>query len=1035
MVSVKCPECGTEYEIDERKSHRSRCPACGCRRVTIEQHADEDVRRQLAEKKGEAAQECRRAMEEYERTGSVKRVHAVIENCASYRGVKDFGEMWRLFILSVAGESVHRGDRELQTYLKNHAKKYDSESDEEDGLYRSVLQSYPNIGTNNDWDDLIRRTHGDETEFTVLSENIINYIVRAQDKAFAMDIFYLLAAKGAEWAEAGRIYLRTLLSSSAVAVQVFPRLAINRRTRTFFLDVSAYCRKYLSGDSKITLKEMIVWENYVGACNFCKRRNIGVAAAVIAVLFSAGTGIYFYLDAPAAGSIEFNVDRVIETTYGEPMDLSAYSVTYRKNSGREVEAPLTQSMLRGFDPELVGDQQTAYIEYEGERIGITVLVNPAVLDAPVLVQSGNYVTWDFVANAAGYSIYVNSTSAPVAQVEGLSYDLSANANFGALTVTVRAESTSEKYVSSSLSSPLSVTKLQAPQGISYAGGELRWGAVEGAAFYEVAVNGIPLTAEGNSCRADLVQGENQIVIIAKSGSASVVDGIARETFVYSKLEAASQPSYSDGRILWEAGDGAISFSLYVDGEYWRDVTRTYIDIEADGFSSAFGEGEHVIGIVCRSSLTGVEASDMSEFSVDVGNRIRREGEVLRWDGVGQGATYNLVLNGQPLAPLSSPYLAIGESQWLVGENILSVTAELGTRTIVCETVTVTKLSAPIVSVAGGGWVSDGGASARYRFDGGAWSASLPAFTDITAGEHRLEAMRAGDQAALELDSDIAQLTICKPSSPVIAVEGGQLVGNITADGCALQLYYRREGGEMYAPISSLTDIRTAGNYTIYAVFSATDALAEQCGFVLDSEPSNEVPVTKLPAPSVFYEEGEEFVTSDSEGARFFYVQDGEEHELPGGQIAALPVGTFQIYARLYASATGELTSENTPQDARVSVYNLDVKLSINSATQSQIYAVFDGCEGIASLTFNYEMRYYNSEGVQIGRKVSVTAVTAYNNENASLSTIATRLNYYTLDIMFEEGYSFADAYKLEFVVYFTGEDGAVGRTLSASMII
>lgn len=1035
MVSVKCPKCGTEYEIDERKSHKSRCPACGYRRVTIEQNADEDVRKKFAEKKGEAAEECRKALEEYEQTGSVKRLHAVIENCANYRGVEGFGEMWRLFILSVAGESVRRGDRELQTYLKNHAKKYDAESDGEDGLYLSVLQSYSNVGANNDWDDLIRRTQGDEEKFTALSENIIGYIVRKRDKAFAMDIFHLLAAKGAEWADAGRIYLRTLLSSGEVAAQVFPRSAFNRRTKKFFQDVSAYCRKYLKGDSKITLEEMTVWKNYVDACKFQKRRNIGIAAAAAAVLLCAGTGMYFYLDAPAAGSIEFNVDRVIEATYGEPLDLSAYSVTYRKNSGREVEEPLAQSMLRGFDPELVGKQQTAYIEYEGESIGITVLVNPAVLEAPVLAQSGNYVTWDFVANAAGYSVYVNSTSAPVAQVEGLSYDLSANANFGSLTVTVRAEAPSEKYTNSALSAPLAVSKLQAPHGLSYAGGVLRWSAVEGAASYDVTVNGTPLTAEENFCQTDLAQGENEIVIVAKSASASVVDGIARETFDYSKLEAASQPSYSGGRIRWEAGAGATSFSLYVDGEYWRDVTRNYIDVEADGFASFFGEGEHAIGVICRSSLSGVEVSDMAEFSVDVGNRIFRDGDVLRWDSVGQGATYTVVLNGQQLAPLVSPYLAVGEAQWREGENTLSVTAELGTRTIVCETATVTKLSAPRVSVAGGTWVSDGGASARYRFDGGAWSASLPALAGLAAGEHTLEAMRAGDPASLQLDSDSALLTIRKLASPVISVEGGQLAGNITAEGCTLQLYYCREGGSSYTRISSLADIRTAGNYTVYAAFSATDALAAQYGCVLDSEPSNEVPVTKLPAPSVFYEEGAEFVTSDAEGARFFYMQDGEERELPGGQVAALPAGTFQIYARLYASAPGELTSENTPQDARVSVYNLDVTLSINKATTNQIYAVFDGCEGIASLSFTYEMRYYNAEGAQIGKRVSIVEVTVNNDADASLSTIATRLPYNTFDILFEEGYSFEDARELELVVYFSGEGGAVGRPLSASMAL
>ncbi len=1031
MVNVKCPKCGEQFEIDENERGR-RCPVCG-QEVTAEKNAtDAQVRERLRARKDEIAGECARALEEYEKTGSVKGIHTLAENYAAYRSVPWFYETWSRFILDMTGASAQKKDKELQTYLKNYAKKYDAENPQSGGgLYLSVLQSYPNVGTNNDWDDLIRRTHGDETKFTVLSENIINYIVRSKDKAFAMDIFYRIAAQEKEWSDAGRIYLRVLLSSDEVAAQVFPRSAFNGRTRKFVLAVRAYCKKYLSEGNKITLEETKVWQNYSAACKFRKRRNIGVTAAALAVLIGAGAGVYFYLNAPAPQSVEFHVDRVIETTYGEGLDLSGYTVTYRKNSGEAVELELSGSMLEGYDPELVGQQQTVYIEYAGERIGITILVNPAVLETSVLVQSGNYVMWDFVPNAAGYNVYVNSTSAPVANTESLSYDLSADANWGELTVTVRANAPSDKYANSAMSEPLSVSKLRAPQNISYAGGLLRWDAVDGATSYEITVNGTPYTSQENSFRTDLAQGENEIVIVAKAADGAV-DGVTRTTFSYSKLDAVAQVFYDGERIGWDAVSGATGYSVWVEGEFWKEIVgRSYIDLESDGFLTQFGEGVKAIGVVSRSNLAGMEESERAEFNVAVGNHIRREEETLRWDSVGSGATYVVELNGERFS-YTEPYMAISSAEWKTGANALSVTAELAGRTVVLETVTVTKLAAPSVTVEGGEWVTDASAAARYSFDEGEWSAALPEVSSIAAGEHELKARCAADVSAdaFALDSETVTLRIYKLATPSIYVTGGGLAYRGKTEG-AVKLYYSGSGTENFVAADSLDAIVAAGKYTVYAVFTATDALKEQYDCVLDSQPSDLYEVTKLAAPDVSYREGDERVTSSAAGARFFYMQDGEEHELQDGLVSALPKGTFEVYARLVAANDGELTSENTPQGERVSVYNMNITLTVTRRTSSQMVIIFGNCEELASLTFSYEMVYYNKEGTRVGGKTSGGQTTLENSEGKA--TLQTSRNY-SADIHFESGFGQEDIYEVELVVTIAGS-GAGGQTLRASMIV
>lgn len=58
-----------------------------------------------APKKSEITEICKRALEEYEQTGSVKGIHTLIENYVSYRSISWFHDLWSRFILDVTGAS------------------------------------------------------------------------------------------------------------------------------------------------------------------------------------------------------------------------------------------------------------------------------------------------------------------------------------------------------------------------------------------------------------------------------------------------------------------------------------------------------------------------------------------------------------------------------------------------------------------------------------------------------------------------------------------------------------------------------------------------------------------------------------------------------------------------------------------------------------------------------------------------------------------------------------------------------------------
>lgn len=996
MITIKCPQCGEQIEIDENGEGKAVCSVC--RYVaTLEKDAP-SVYQKIIGQKADFEVKLKSYVEEYKQTGDAKDIHTVTESYEKCKALPCSNDIWFTFILDAVGVSVSRKDKELQTYLKNHARSLDSQIPDA-GLFISILQSYPNVGTSNDWEFLIKQTHGDEAKFTTLTENILNYITKAKDKSFAMDIFNLIAAQESDWADAGRIYLRALLGSDEVAEKVFPRSAFNRRTKKFVLNVKSYCKKYLVEGSSITLEETKVWNNYTTACKRQKRRNIIVAcvALVVAALVCVGTVVY--LNATDKKTIDFNIDKVIEPTYGEDIDLTGYTVTYNKNSGAEVTKQITKDMLVGYNPELVGEQQTVSVEFEGVSKEITVRIKAATLATPVLTQSGNFVTWEYVPNAENYSVYIDSVSVPTATTASISYDLTDYGYGGQLSIYVRANAPSEKYNNSPLSSALVLTKLQPPSNLKYENGVLSWDEVSGASKYELSVNGNSYTSSVASLTVELAQGDNEITINAKAESQTVVSSVTSETVYHFRLDPVSSMSYKDGNVSWTAGENATSYDVYVDGVYWKNFGRNYFSVANDGFAEEYGETDfRTIGIICKSSITGTVASEMKSFCVTIGDRVWRDENALRWNGVGTGATYYVTVNGDNGRRLSlnSPYLSLSEVQWNVGDNTVEITAVNGSQDYICETITVTKLAASTVSVSGNGWITDGSATLRFKINGGEWDTELPQISSLAAGEYKITVKNVAATSAtgFQIDSEETEINLMKLATPAVSPNKGDIVCNdYDSSKYVLKLCYSSSEDGTFAEISALSDIPTAGTYYVKAALAAAEGSSSGYDFIIPSEYSAAFEVEKLAAPSVSYTEGATSVTSDGDGVvKFYYVDNGEECELEGGLISNLPAGIFEIYARRIAQTEKQITSEATPADGRAKVFNMKITLTLSYYSQSQIYAVFGGCEAVDSLTISYEIKLYNDEGTHIGGQ-SESAKTELTKTAVSTDNIITAINY------------------------------------------
>lgn len=1035
MISVKCPVCGEFVAIDEKVETERKCPHCD---NLIKLTKDNPEYAALLEQSEKLKGKCAKAVNEYSETGdAAKTIHPLLGSYADYITLPDFFKIWRDFILAAAAEAVSKKDTELQSLIKNHAKSFDEAMKGKDSLYLFLLMSNAKVGNNTDWDILIEQTCGDAVKFSSLVHSIKDYVVANRNKAFAIYVFNLLASKEEEWAKEAKSYLSTVLDDDEVAENVFPRRAFGGKTKKFIRKANGYCKKYCP---EYVVEATKVWANYVAACKLQKRRNLGIAIGALAVVAGAAIGVTCYLNAIDRETVAFNIDAVITHTYGEAINLSDYTVTYKKNSGEKVKKIITDKMLSGYNAEVVGTLQTVFVEYAGVRKGITVIIDPAKLSTPVLSQSGNFVSWEFVPNAADYGVYVNSQTASTTTTTSLSYDLSDSGLFGELEIYVRANADgSGKYVQSDLSQKVTVTKLKAPQNIRYEDNTLKWDEVAGATKYELTVNGTTFYTDKNYYyETQFSQGDNTVKIVATASEAGVITGIAEQNIYHYKHQPVTNVTYTANRVYWKAEEAATAYDVYVDGMLWKEFDRKYFYVETDGFAKEFGNGVFAIDIVSKSSRTGAVPSEKAEFNVAIGNRISLTENTLSWDAVeadSSGAvTYSVLINESEPLTLSQPYFALTDANWKDGENTATVTAKYGSTTVVCETVKVTKLVKPQVSVSGGKWVTDGNADNRYSVNGGEWLTELPNLDDIAAGEYTVQAKRAkSSEDAFEIESDIVEIKLFKPAAPTsVSVSGGEIVCNYDKTKYDIKLYIadnENMPGGTYYELSSLSDIHMPGKHYIKAVLVGKEGANTEYDWVVPSDRSDHIEVTKLTTPALIYNQGDPAVTADiiNSNLKFYYKQDGEEKELVGGLISNLPKGAFAVYARVEATKENELSSDNSRS---VSVFNLDIALSVSritSGTGRRFNVTFDGCEGIDELKFTYDIVHYNASGDKLGT-IKVSETTTFTKEDNASDSIFGRLDFFA-DATFET----RETRKIDLIVYISS--GTETQQLTATVNI
>lgn len=1004
-MNYKCKQCGESFAVNESMKE---CPNCG-----LPICAENDVSGSLKnanEKKVQKKADLKALVAEYNQSGESKDIKAILPTWDEYTTLPDFNRVWRDFIVDAAGVAVAKKDKDLQFVLKNHARDFDAAREGSD-LLLSLLKVHVKIGGINDWAELIERTGGDRTKFAVICDSIIYRIVKNKDKPFAIEVFNYIKLKGEEWSEIGAVYLRALLYNEEIASDVLSVKAFNVMAVKFAKELKAYCKKFLEKTHGIAVEQTKVWENYLAACKARKQRAfVGTVAAAV-VLVAVAIGVVIFLNMINKSTITFNVDKVIEVVYGEdPEDfLAKYNVAYKKNSGKAETEALDKYMV-GYDPEKIGEQ-TVQFDFKGVTTSATIVIKNSQLDAPVLKQEGNRITWEPVLHATEYAVYVNATSAETIKTTSLSYDLSTNANYGELTVTVRAFTSDQKYDDSPMSAALKVTKLQAPQNPIYQSGKLSWNTVAGAVGYELMINGTAYTTTAPELAVAFVQGDNDITINAKGADDKVIHGVTSTKIFYGHLDPITGMSYQNNRVYWQAGENAKSFAVYVNGTYWKDFSRNYFDVNADGFATEFGESSHEIGIVCKTATMGIEPSEMKSYKVVLGNHIAMNDDQISWNGIGMGATYHISINGETPLQTGDTYLSMLQYTWKIGDNTITVTASYNNAEYICETVTVVKHPAPAISVSDNGWMSDNNPGNLYQLNNGAWGTTLPDVSTLNTNDVVRAKRAVSSPSAFEIASEVVEVKIVRANAPTIYVAGGTLQCTYDAGAYRLNVFYVVKNGNNWVPISSVNEIVNPGEYQLRATLvPKAEGFPGYNGF-LSSDYSAVIDVTKPAAPSVTYNKDTHQLTSNMDGVKFYYVDEsGVEQEIVGGNTNNLPGGVFLVYARLNATAPGILDSANTPEYARASVFNLDITFSVTPAQTGNLCSfVFGGCTDIDSLTYSYTIEYLDASGNVIGgidKSDTEKTSTAKRGDN-----IVESVNY-RAEGVFESGKGHADVVKV-----------------------
>ncbi len=235
-------------------------------------------------------------------------------------------------------------------------------------------------------------------------------------------------------------------------------------------------------------------------------------------------------------------------------------------------------------------------------------------EAPTLTVDGAVVSWQSIADAEKYIVYVNGNATETTET---SYSLE-NMKPGAYDIQVQTVKGDEKATSDIVTVKITAT-LAAPE-ISLSGNSVSWDAVENATGYEVFVNGESRGTVSGTVYAVLENavGNYNITVKAVGNDIFFASGLSNEV-VYTVNESAPQPisldapviSIEGGVLSWTAVTDATTYKIIVNGNESYKTSDTIFTLPV-----TLGEGNYTI--VVKASAPANDMRLDSAASNEVG---------------------------------------------------------------------------------------------------------------------------------------------------------------------------------------------------------------------------------------------------------------------------------------------------------------------------------------------------------------------------------------------------------------------------------
>lgn len=629
---------------------------------------------------------------------------------------------------------------------------------------------------------------------------------------------------------------------------------------------------------------------------------------------------------------------LLSRIYGDGLDLSKLSISYQKNThDRTYQEFVTVDMLEEYDEEKIG-YQTSYIKFNNVKLKLVINTSPLGLNVPNVIFANKTLTWSAINNATSYKVYCDKDKDNLqylAETDKTTFDLSNLNKAGYLYFGVEAVNPSEKYVSSKISQPVEVLKLEKPNGLAYSVASTHriiWDEVSDADYYSLTIDG---STHSNITDLyfdyDASAGTHKISLTAYSALQNSIE--SESLYTFSMLPQVSEISYDGNYLNWNAVENATSYDVYLDGS-----TTPINCLENKLDLSTYPAKVYAIDIIAKNFSSAVFDSNPAHFDILINFKAKLSNEVLSWPNLGDGYSYYLYLDNDIFSTgIVDSNIDLRMMSIASGNHSIKVLAKHVSSAFLNEysnDVSFTKLVTPILTIEGDYVVASGSSiQATFYLDGVEFNGNI---SSISAGDHVITAKYFATNDS-QIDSDTGILNIHKLSTPVVSV----INDNIVVDYPTRDIKYYLDGVEFDGDLGKIS----SGNHSLIAKYIGNGVN------IIDSSLSTPIIINKLPAPSIKVENHEIICYENNINVKYYC-----DNEPFNGSYDSLTRGLHTIKA--YNVGDGSTTISSIMSSDLI-VYKSNAQISAVTSGTNKVIATLTSDDNVVSMQMSVEF-YKNS---------------------------------------------------------------------------